>query len=468
MPWTIEKALVEHLGRKPVYLRSKPGEENTLIVEIATKNDAIKMRELEKLGDIPVQVGTSDSRNPQQGLIYIQGYDLLDYEHYTESLRKQHNLAKVEMASWIKTKNSNSRALLLSFKGETEMPEFIDIPGESARTKVFEYKRMPTLCGKCLEFGHPAKVCRGQESCAKCAAEDHKAESCEDEIKCYHCQTGHVTGDKKLCQEYRDEAETLHIQTQSQISRAQAKVVFSQRKAEATGLNYAGAARKPAASNQIKQPDPEKERTQTTVPKKPQNSGRSTQKPNHDQDPFGWKTVPAKPSTSKKRDHPPPATHPTLPSSPGPIETKENSEDEDAKTDVDEYYDSLQKKRAHSSGETDHSEQKSRRLDGPHSQTHISREARYRSVSRTEDQRKDPRRERSKHSVERSQTSEGKKLEEKKSRQQTLSQRDPKDKKKGKQEKQENRPQTDYEQILTPPSKSKRSNHINKGGRYHP
>ena len=469
MPWTIEKGLVEHLGRKPVYLRSKPNEENTLIVEIATKNDAIKMRELEKLGDIPVEVGTSDSRNPEKGLIYIQGYDLLNYEPYTESLRKQHNLAKVEMASWIKTKNSNTRALLLSFKGETEMPEFIDIPGESARTRVYEYKRMPTLCGKCLEFGHPAKVCRGQERCTKCAAEDHKAESCESEIKCYHCQTRHVTGDKKLCQEYLDEAETLHIQTQSQISRAQAKVIFGQRKAEAAGLNYAGAARKPAASNQIKQPDLEKERTQTIVPKKPQNTGTSIQKPNHDQDPFGWKTVPVKPSTSKRRDNPPPATQPPLPSSPNPTETNEKSDDDDARTDVEEYYDSLQKKRAHSSGEADNGEQKSRRLDdGPQSQTHISREARYRSVCRTEDQRKDPQRERSKYDVERSQTNEGKKPEEKKSRQQTLNQRESKDEKKGKQEKQGKSPQSDYEKMLTPPSKSKRKNHSDKRGSNRP
>jgi len=467
LPWTIEKDLVDHLGKKPVYLRSKPNEESTLIVEIATKNDAIKMRELEKLGGIPVDVGTSDSRNPEKGLIYIQGYDLLHYEQYTESLRQQYNLAQVEMANWIKTKNSNTRALLLSFKGETEMPEFIDIPGESARTRVFEYKRMPTLCGKCLEFGHPAKICRGQERCTKCAAHDHKAESCESEIKCYHCQTRHVTGDKKLCQEYLDEAEMILIQTQSHISRAQAKVVFGQRKAEAAGLNYAGAARKPAASNQTKQPDPEK--IQISIPKKPQNSGATTQKPNQDQDPYRWQTVPGKPSTSKRHETPPPATLLPLPPSPSSDETNENSKDDCANTDVEDYYNSLQKKRAHSSGEIDSSEQKSRRIDdGPHSQTHNSRESRYRSECRTSDQTKAPQRERGKHSEERSQTNERKKLEESESRQQSCSQQKPKDKKKAKKENERKNPQTDYEQFANPTSNAKKSKHSDKGAKNRP
>ena len=465
MPWTIEKGIVELLGKKPVYCRRKPNEESTLIVEIATKNDAIKMRELEKLGDIPVDVGTSDTRNPEKGLIYIQGYDLLHNEQYIESLRQQYNLAQVEMANWIKTKNSNTRALLLSFKGETEMPEFIDIPGESARTRVFEYKRMPTLCNKCLEFGHPSKVCRGQERCTKCAAQDHKAESCENEIKCYHCQTRHVTGDKKLCQEYLDEAETLIIQTQSQISRAQAKVVFGQRRAEATGLNYAGAARKSAASNQTKQPEPEK--NQTIIPKKPQNTGATTQKPNQDQDPFKWQTVVSRnPATSKRHENSPPATHIPLPTSPSPDETNENTEEECVETDMDDYYKSLRQKRAHSSSEISNNEQKSRRLeDKPHSQTHNSRESRYRSECRMTDQRKDLQSERGKHSEERSQTYEGKNLEEKETRQQSHSQRQSKDKKKGKEGK---NPQTDYEQFSNSTSKGKKSNHSDKGGKSRP
>ena len=46
LPWTLEKSIVDHLGKKPVYLRRKTNEESTLIVEIATKDDAINMRRL--------------------------------------------------------------------------------------------------------------------------------------------------------------------------------------------------------------------------------------------------------------------------------------------------------------------------------------------------------------------------------------------------------------------------------------
>ena len=61
--------------------------ESSLIVEIATNNDAIKMRELEKLGEITVDVGRSDTRNLEEGLIYIERYDLLHNEQYIESRR---------------------------------------------------------------------------------------------------------------------------------------------------------------------------------------------------------------------------------------------------------------------------------------------------------------------------------------------------------------------------------------------
>ena len=125
---------------------------------------------------------------------------------------------------------------------------------------------------------------------------------------------------------------------------------------------------------------------------------------------------------------------------------------------MEEYYNLLQKKRAHSSGEADNSEQKSRRLDdGPHSQTHNSREARYRSECRTADQRKDPQRERGKHCEERSQTNERKKLEEKESRQQSLSQRQSKDKKKEKKKKKEKIPKQTMNSSQIQPAKGRKA-----------
>ena len=45
------------------------------------------MRELEKLGEITVDVGRSDTRNLEEGLIYIERYDLLHNEQYIESRR---------------------------------------------------------------------------------------------------------------------------------------------------------------------------------------------------------------------------------------------------------------------------------------------------------------------------------------------------------------------------------------------
>ena len=479
LPWTLEKSIVEHLGKKPVYLRRKTNEESTLIVEIATKDDAINMRRLEKLGNIPVEISTSDSRNPEKGLIYIQGYDLLDDESYRESLKQQYDLAKVEMASWIKTKNSNTRALLLTFNGGTEIPEFIDIPGESARTRIYEYKRMPTLCSKCLEFGHPSKVCRSQERCSKCAAPDHKAESCTNEIKCFYCQDDHETGNKKLCQEYLNEEEILFIQSQSQISRTQAKVIFGQRRAEAKGLNYAGVTRKTIAANQTKHLEPNN--TQNTTSKKPQAAAANKQKPNKPRDPDEWHTLTKKNTISPKRKETSPSPQVTL-SSPKLNKANESAGEDYVAADMDDYYGSIrvvppagqreaepsetskQTKRAHSSSENDSNEMKARRLeDRSRSQTHNRKETRYMSENRAPGREKERLNERDKHSEEWSQQHEGKNREEKKTTQQSQSQHQPRDKKRG-----EKKNHTDYEKFVNPNSRANKNNKLDKEAKNRP
>ena len=43
-----------------------------------------------------------------------------------------------------------------------KLPNFIRIPGEAERTKVYEYKDQPMLCKKCWKYGHTEKRCLSQ------------------------------------------------------------------------------------------------------------------------------------------------------------------------------------------------------------------------------------------------------------------------------------------------------------------
>ena len=80
----------------------------------------------------------------------FQWFKIPDNEDYCSELKKEYTLSDVFEATWITTKNITSTPLLLTFK-EKEPPRFIKIPGEQAKTKVYEYCERPTICKKCLK-----------------------------------------------------------------------------------------------------------------------------------------------------------------------------------------------------------------------------------------------------------------------------------------------------------------------------
>ena len=67
-----------------------------------------------------------------------------DFEKYKQGIMNQFSPVSVEEAVWIKSKNSSDKPLILSFR--TEVPNYIDIPGETIRTKVYEFKKLPNYC----------------------------------------------------------------------------------------------------------------------------------------------------------------------------------------------------------------------------------------------------------------------------------------------------------------------------------
>ena len=107
-PWFIEKALKEHTGKTPRKCRGSPHDDDTFIIEVGSLEESRKMSTLEKIGnyEVTVQVNQNQNLNLKNGLIYIQGYDMMDFDEYKKDLMKDFNLSNVEHATWIKTKNS--------------------------------------------------------------------------------------------------------------------------------------------------------------------------------------------------------------------------------------------------------------------------------------------------------------------------------------------------------------------------
>ena len=90
---------------------------------------------LDKIYDYPVKATINNASDIQKGLLYVYGYDKSSFEDFKTGLMNQHNLTNVEEVIWIKPQRRNkAKPLILSFR--RDLPAFIDVPGESMRTRV--------------------------------------------------------------------------------------------------------------------------------------------------------------------------------------------------------------------------------------------------------------------------------------------------------------------------------------------
>lgn len=59
--------------------------------------------------------------------------------------------------------------------------------------KLYPYVAPLTQCYRCLQFNHPAKICKRTQKCSKCAADNHNYKDCNsEEIKCANCNGPHL------------------------------------------------------------------------------------------------------------------------------------------------------------------------------------------------------------------------------------------------------------------------------------
>ena len=148
--------------------------------------------------------------------------------YYKCGLKESKIIGNFEIAKWITPRNPLSKALLVTFR-QLIPPEYVDISGEQARSKVYEYHDKPMMCKKYLEYNHTAKRCTYTDVvCAKCASKGHDIKSCQSELsKCYHCGNNQRADDRKCAVQHEHE-EIIIIRTRMQITIEQAKLIYHQ------------------------------------------------------------------------------------------------------------------------------------------------------------------------------------------------------------------------------------------------
>ena len=204
-PWLLEKCFEGSIGSKPKSIRSKNS--TTYTVEVTDQKQSAKIQILKELNGKQIQVEKNEHVAVNKGLIHVYNYNMKNFESFKRSLCEDLGLADATQATWIKSKNERSIALILDFRGE--LPTFVNIPGEQAKTRVFEYTRNPMICKNCSNYNHTAKYCEQATVCSRCGGEGHKSNqrvndneiiACENPAKCLHCGGPHNVGNK-FCRE---------------------------------------------------------------------------------------------------------------------------------------------------------------------------------------------------------------------------------------------------------------------------
>jgi hypothetical protein len=279
-PFLLQKILEQHLGAKPNSIRSIS--KTTFLIETSCPAESNKIVTLQNINNVPVQISPNTSHGTQNGLIYVYQYNMNNFRTFKEGLMKDHGLQDVTEAFWIKSsRNMQAKALLLTFRGE--LPGLIEIPGESMKTRVYEYVKRPYLCRKCYDYGHGKKNCNNEVRCPQCSVNGHEKEQCQQETpKCHHCSEAHLTG-SNTCPRFKQEQEIIAIQSKNSVSRSQAIILFNRNNPNPQNMNYAQATKQnsiiennPVSHNQRTE-NPSVNTERQTILKSPTSSSGLTQ-----------------------------------------------------------------------------------------------------------------------------------------------------------------------------------------------
>ena len=95
-------------------------------------------------------------------MIFLSEFDIDDVQLFKEELLENYNVSEIKRAEFIKTRNPNTKAFIITLSQE-KLPYTLYIPGERSDTKVIPSNNKPMLCRNCQKYGHTDKRCNNTE-----------------------------------------------------------------------------------------------------------------------------------------------------------------------------------------------------------------------------------------------------------------------------------------------------------------
>ena len=114
-PWAIGKSF-----SKPAIIKSK--NESEFVIEISDVKQSKNLPTLTSLSfpqcyeRVKVEIFACEKISRSECLVYIHDYNIPEIDDYGSELKEEYNLSDKQKATWIKTKNTTSNPLLLTFK----------------------------------------------------------------------------------------------------------------------------------------------------------------------------------------------------------------------------------------------------------------------------------------------------------------------------------------------------------------
>ena len=186
-----------------------------------------KLTDIFKIEGVPCRIMLHPTFNTSKVIIYLHDFDLDDVEQFERDLKQHYDIAEVVKATFIRTRNDQTTAFLLTFNN-VNPPDTIYIPGERDDTGVYPYRAIPIMCKKCQNYGHTAKWCNNAVRCRKCSEENHSEPQCNNLglVRCYHCNLQHKAGNWGR-PKHIDETKITECQDKEKVSKLRATQIVS-------------------------------------------------------------------------------------------------------------------------------------------------------------------------------------------------------------------------------------------------
>ena len=178
------------------------------MVKITSLEQYSRISQLGHIGKVSCSVITTGPSiqqcNSVKGLMYIREFDIDKPEAFEGRLKKSSNVCNIELAFWIKSRNNQTRTVLVTF-AQARVPSSVHVPGEG-NVKVYPYKQRPSLCANCLQYGHVDKQCKNPVRCSKRGGGHKLAEYEEALSKCMYCEGEYRIGTRECLKQNKKES----------------------------------------------------------------------------------------------------------------------------------------------------------------------------------------------------------------------------------------------------------------------